>query len=161
MNSAGDALLSKRAALRRAVGWAWTALAVALALHIADEAIHGFLPIWNATVLSIRESSPWLPLPVFRDDVWLAGLIVGVLAMLVLIPAVRAGVPWTRTAAWALSLIMIGNAVGHTAGTILGRTVDTVVFARPMPGFLSSPLLLAASVYLLWALRRERRAVPG
>ncbi|MBL8229184.1 MAG: hypothetical protein JNL98_11930 [Bryobacterales bacterium] len=157
MNSAVDASLTERAALGRAVGWAWTALAASLGLHVADEAVHGFLPIWNATVLAIRESSPWLPLPVFRYDIWLAGLIAGVLAMLAVIPAVRAGVPWTRTAAWALALIMIGNAMGHTVGTIFGRTVDTVVFARPMPGFLSSPFLLAASLCLLWTLRCEKR----
>jgi hypothetical protein len=49
---------------------------------------------------------------------------------------------------------MILNALGHTLGTILGHTVPSVRFARPMPGFYSSPLLAAASLFLIWTLRK-------
>jgi hypothetical protein len=51
---------------------------------------------------------------------------------------------------------MVFNAAGHTFGTVFGRTVETVRFARPMPGFYSSPFLLAAALYLLYWLRRSR-----
>jgi hypothetical protein len=36
---------------------------------------------------------------------------------------------------------------------VAGRTVASVQFSRPMPGFYSSPFLLAASVLLLVRLR--------
>jgi hypothetical protein len=34
---------------------AWVALAVALALHVTDEALTGFLPVYNSIVEGIRE----------------------------------------------------------------------------------------------------------
>lgn len=57
-----------------------------------------------------------------------------------------------------LAVIMLLNGLGHTTGTILGRTVSSVRFPRPMPGFYSSPLLLATSVYAFMQLRRTRLA---
>jgi hypothetical protein len=57
---------------------------------------------------------------------------------------------------------MIANACGHTAGTIAGRGFFSVPIRRPMPGFYSSPLLLAASIYLLLRLRASAAmAGPG
>jgi len=37
---------------------------------------------------------------------------------------------------------------------ILGRTVSTVTFPRPAPGFYSSPFLLAASLWMIMRLRQ-------
>ena len=51
-------------------------------------------------------------------------------------------------------LIGVGNGLGHTAATILGHTVPEVKFARPAPGFYSSPLLIAAAVWVIVELRR-------
>ncbi len=138
-----------------AVAVAWVLLALAIALHVADEAVTGFLPVWNSTVAVIRTRVPWLwlPLPVFSFRVWLGGLIVGVVAMLAVTPLVAAGVPWTRIAAWILAVMMIGNALGHFLGTIFGRTVEPLRFRRPMPGFYSSPFLLAAAIFLIWRLK--------
>ncbi len=51
---------------------------------------------------------------------------------------------------------MVGNGVGHIAGTIVGHTVPGVTFARPAPGFYSSPLLIAAAVWVMVELRRSR-----
>jgi hypothetical protein len=61
---------------------------------------------------------------------------------------------------FAFALLMVLNAVGHTLGTVFGRTIASVEFSRPMPGFYSSPFLLAASIYVLVQLRRSARAVP-
>jgi hypothetical protein len=55
-----------------------------------------------------------------------------------------------------LALLMIANGLMHIAGTMLGHSVASVHFARPMPGFYSSPLLLGASVYLLVQLGKYR-----
>ena len=140
-------------------------LAFAIALHVTDEALTGFLPVYNQTVHSLRAGAPWLPLPVFTFPLWISGLAAGVLLMVLVTPAVRRGSKWTRRVAWVLGIIMIGNAIGHTAGTILGRTTETVYFERPMPGFWSSPFLFAAAAWLLNQLRisgaRPRTAGPG
>ncbi len=55
---------------------AWVALCLALAVHVADEALTDFLSVYNPAVISIRERLPWLPLPTFTFDVWRGGLIV-------------------------------------------------------------------------------------
>lgn len=135
------------------VGRAWLALCFALGAHVTDEALTGFLAVYNPTAMALREKLPWLPLPVFHFETWLAGLILAVLVLLALSVFVSRGARWTRPAAYALAIMMTANALGHTAGTLFGRTVASVPFPRPMPGFYSSPLLLAASIWLLVQLR--------
>ena len=143
------------------VARAWFLLACALALHVADEALTGFLPVWNTTVAEIRSAMPWAPLPSFPFWLWLGGLIAAVLAMLACTPLVARGVRWTRPVAWMLGIIMVGNALGHTLGTIFGRTLPSVRFARPMPGFYSSPVLLLAAVWMILVLRATARVSPA
>ena len=59
-------------------GLAWIVLSLALALHVADEALNGFLSFYNPMVRRIREQVPLLPLPTFEFEWWLAGLIAAV-----------------------------------------------------------------------------------
>jgi hypothetical protein len=54
-----------------------------------------------------------------------------------------------RPLGFIFAVIMLANGLGHIVGTIFGRTVASICFPRPMPGFYSSPFLLAASLYLL------------
>ncbi len=153
MNSSNWRLVPEMTTSNRAFGLSWLGLCSALALHVLDEALTGFLDVYNPTVLILRESLGWFPMPVFRYDVWLAGLTLAVLGLSALsIPAFR-GARWMRTPAIVFSVFMIANATGHTLGTIFGQTVASVRFPRPMPGFYSSPFLLAAAVNLL---RRAR-----
>jgi hypothetical protein len=49
---------------------------------------------------------------------------------------------------------MAVNGIWHIALTIAGKTPTGLAFPRPMPGFWSSPVLLAASVYLWRSARR-------
>ncbi len=140
---------------------AWLALCLALALHVTDEALTGFLDVYNPTVLALKQRIPWLPFRTFTFEVWLGGLIAAVVALLLLSPFAWRGARWLRPLAWLLAVIMIGNGLVHTAGTILGRTTAGVRFARPMPGFYSSPVLVAAAIYLIVELRRTRRARAG
>lgn len=137
------------------IGRAWLLLCFALALHVVDEAATGFLTVYNPTVLALRARLPWLPLQTFRFDVWLAGLIVAIAALCALSVFVFRGARWTRIAAYAFAILMGGNALLHTAGTVLGRTVASVHFPRPMPGFYSSPLMFAAAIVLLVQLRKH------
>lgn len=132
---------------------AWIALCLAMAVHVTDETANGFLSIYNPTVMAIRQRVPWLPFPVFRFDVWLGGLTAANILLLSLSLFISRRAAWMRPIAYGFAFIMLANGIGHTLGTILGRTVASVRFPRPMPGFYSSPLLLAASLYLLLELK--------
>ena len=135
---------------------AWLLLNVAFAFHAYEEAITGFLPIYNQTAAEIWTRIPRLPIPVFTRRQWLGRLGMGIAFMLALSPEVYRGARWTRPLIRAVSGIMLGNALLHVAGTVRGRTFASIQFPRPMPGFYSSPLLVAASLNLLAALRAEQ-----
>ena len=129
--------------------WAWIALCLALSLHIADEAGTGFLSVYNPTVLALRKKLPWFPLPVYTFGVWLAGLIAVNILLLCLSIFVLRGAHWMRPLGYIFALIMLANGLVHIVGTIRGRTVASIRFPRPMPGFYSSPFMILASAYLL------------
>lgn len=135
---------------------AWIALCLALALHVADEAANGFLSVYNPTVMAIRQDVPWFPMPVFEFGPWLAGLVLLIVVLLAVSPLVSRGSRLARGFAYAFAVLMILNGVGHTLGTIFGQTVNSVRFARPMPGFYSSPFMIAAAVFLLIRLRAAK-----
>jgi len=155
MNAAA-APIARDPAISR-LGVAWVLLCLALAAHVTDEALTGFLAVYNPTVLALRARLGFWPMPTFTFREWLTGLVVGVLVLLALSPFVFRGSRWIRPLFYFFALLMITNGLGHTVGTIFGRTVSSLRFARPMPGFYSSPLLLAASVYALIQLRRTRQ----
>lgn len=127
-------------------GRAWLALALALGLHVADEALHDFLSVYNPTVRAIRQRLPWVPLPTFTFPIWLTGLILGVVLLLCLYPLALRRTRWVVLVAYPLGILMTFNALQHFAGSLY--------FGRFMPGVYSSPLLLAASLWLLAAARR-------
>ncbi len=130
---------------------AWVALAIALGLHVADEALTGLLPVYNQAVEAVRARHPWVPLPTFTFPIWLAGLVLGVLLLMALTPYVSRGAAWIRVASVILGVIMTGNALGHLAAS--------VYWGRPAPGVYSSPLLLAAALALLvTSLRASERS---
>jgi hypothetical protein len=148
------------------LGIAWLGFCAALALHVTDEALTGFLSVYNPTILAFRPTGWWFP-PTFEFRVWLGGLVAGIALLLVFSPLFFRGARHARPAAYVLA-VMVGilNALGHITGTILGHTAMSVRFPRPMPGFYSSPVLLAASVYLIFALvsatpKRSERTLPS
>lgn len=148
--------------MSRTFGNAWIALCVAFALHVADEALTGFLSIYNPTVIALRQRYDWFPMPTFEFAGWLTGLSIALLILLLFSPFAFRGAGWLRPLAYIFAIIMLVNALGHTLGTVFGRTVSSVTFERPMPGFLSSPLLFAASVYMLRVLgAAESRTKPA
>jgi hypothetical protein len=132
---------------------AWLALVAALALHVADEALTGFLDVYNPTVVALRDQLGWFPMPVFRFENWLAGLVVFVAVLALLTPLVERGPRALRAAAVVFAGLMTLNGAAHIAGTVAGRTVATVRFERPMPGFWSSPFLIAAAVHFIIRVR--------
>ena len=98
-------------------------------------------------------------MPTFSFDIWLAGLIGAVVILLLLSGWVAREVTGTRFVAYGFAIIMLLNACSHTLATIFGRTVASVTFSRPAPGFWSSPVMAAAAIYLLVELRKS--AKPG
>src|SRR4029077_749398 len=138
-------------------GMAWLLLCLAFCAHVADEALTGFLPIYNATVLALRSQYKWFPMPTFGFREWLTGLIIANTVLLLLTPFAFQNAGWLRPLAYFYSFVHLLNGMGHTLATIFGQTVSTIHFARPAPGFYSSPLLFAGSIYLLIRLRASRR----
>lgn len=130
-------------------GRAWVFHALAIALHVADEALTGFLPLYNSLVESLRETYPWVPLPTFSFSVWLTGLVIGILLLLGLSPLVFAGSSKLRLVSYVLGLLMTANALAH-----IGASIYWGILA---PGVLSSPVLLLAALALLIATDRDRR----
>jgi hypothetical protein len=99
-------------------------------------------------------------MPTFQFGEWLAGLIALVCLLFLVSPLffLRGGRP-IRPVAWILVILAgVGNGIGHITGTILGHTVASVRFPRPMPGFWSSPFLIAAAVWVMVELRRMRHS---
>ena len=128
-------------------GWAWVALCVALALHIADEALTDFLSFYNPTASAIRRRLPFLPLPTFTFGIWLAGLIFAVILLLALSTFAFRGAKWMATLAVIFGALMLANGLQHIVGSIY--------MGRLMPGVYSSPLLVICSFYLLISVRRH------
>ena len=121
--------------------FAWLAVCVAFAVHIADEALTGFLSVYNPMVRAVRARFPFLPLPTFTFRAWLTGLVLAVVVLASLTPFAFRGVGWMRPIAYVLGIVMVGNGLLHLAGSVYMR--------KAMPGVYSAPLLLAAALYLL------------
>jgi hypothetical protein len=149
---------SRAAPSLKRLGTAWVLLCLTLAVHVTDEALTGFLNIYNPTVVALRAKLGYWPMPTFGFREWLTGLIAAVVILLALSPFVFRGARWIRPVFYIFAVIMLANGLGHTAATVFGQTVSSVRFPRPAPGFYSSPLLLAASIYGLAQLRRTRFA---
>ncbi len=131
-------------------GFAWLAMTVALALHVVDEAITGFLPAYNEIARTLRETYWFIPLPVFSYPVWLGGLIAGIAVMFLLAPLVFAGRRSMRYLSYFLSVVMTLNALGHIAASLyLGRIA---------PGAVSSTVLMAAAIALFVSTKKASQA---
>jgi hypothetical protein len=137
-------------------GLAWVFLCLAFCSHVADEALTGFLDVYNPTVTAMRARFSWFPMPTFGYRDWLIGLIVANLCLLALSPWAFRNARALRPLAYFYAGVMLLNGMGHTFFTVLGRTVPSVHFSRPAPGFYSSPLLLVTSIYIFIRLRASR-----
>jgi hypothetical protein len=129
-----------RRADSRQFGLAWVALSLSLLAHVADEAMTGFLDLYNPMVQSIRARYAWYPMPVFRFDVWLAGLCVLVVALLALSPLAVRGSRFVKAAAYPYAAIMLLNGIAHLAASVYP--------GRRAPGSTTAPFLIATSVWL-------------
>jgi hypothetical protein len=141
----------------RNFGRAWFLLCLAFCAHVLDEATTGFLAVYNPTVVAMRSRFSWFPMPTFEFREWLIGLILANAILLALTPIAYRNARPLRPLAYFYAGVMLLNGMGHTLFTILGRTVASVHFHHPAPGFYSSPFLLAASLYLFLRLRATKK----
>jgi hypothetical protein len=143
----------------RNFGMAWLLLSLSLCLHVTDEALTGFLAVYNPTVLAMRARYSWFPMPTFEFRPWLFGLISVCAVLLLLTPFAYRNAGWLRPLAYFFAFVMLLNGLGHTLATIFGQTVSSVHFSRPAPGFYSSPFLLTFSIYLFVRLRSSAHSL--
>jgi hypothetical protein len=123
-------------------GVAWVGFALAVAVHVADEAAHDFLSVYNPTVRAIRARLPFLPMPTFTFAVWIGGLAAGIALLFLVSPLAFAGDERLRLIAWPLAILIgIGNGLLHLVASAWQR--------RWMPGVYSAPLMLVAGTCLL------------
>jgi hypothetical protein len=129
---------------------AWLLLVAALGLHVADEALTGFLDFYNPLVVQLRAQLGWWPMPTFTFGVWLGGLIALVIVLALFTPVVLRGGFGAWAASYVLSAIMLLNGIGHLVGS--------AYFQRWLPGATSAPLLIAASLLLARTTGIRRRS---
>jgi hypothetical protein len=89
----------------------------------------------------MRTRYPWLPLPVFSFENWLAWLIFAIVALVAASYFVWRGRWAMRPISHVFAGFMLLNGLLHISGSIYLGTL--------MPGVYSSPLLIAASVLLI------------
>lgn len=131
----------------RTPGASWFILALALALHVLDEALNDFLSFYNPAVMQLRELWSFFPIPTFSFDAWLTGLILGVAILFLLTPLANARLQGLRPLAVVLSVLMLANGIGHI--------VISIVLGTIMPGAYSSPVLILAAYNLLSTIRNR------
>jgi len=131
-------------------GLAWVALTLCLAAHVVDEALTGFLDVYNPIVQSMRARFPWFPMPVFTFDVWIAGLCLAVGVLFALSPLAYRQSPFLRVAAYPYAALMVLNGAAHLLGS--------VYLHRWAPGATTAPLLIASSLWLLAAAGSAQQA---
>ena len=109
-------------------------------VHVTDETLTDFLSVYNPAVQAIRKRIPFVPLPILTLRVWLAGLCLGILVAFGLSFLAFRGSRLALVLAYPVAILMFANGLGHILASLYRR--------RVMPGTYSSPLLVAASVYL-------------
>ena len=120
---------------------AWIILVIAVALHVADEEIHDFLPFYNNLVIGLRDRLGFFPMPTFTFNIWLGGLIGAVIIGGFITAIVNRGGKRIRIIAIIIGIVMILNALGHLLGSLF--------YAHLIPGFWSSFILLPTAVFVV------------
>jgi hypothetical protein len=119
----------------------WVLMISAVTVHVFDETVTDFLPLYNELALNLRERVGFPLMPTFTFGAWLGGLIAAIVICFSLTPMVNRGGRFIRTLTTVLGIIMVGNALGHMLGS--------VYFGRLLPGFWSSPFLLVTAVLVV------------
>lgn len=120
---------------------AWLLMVTAVAFHVLDEAVTGFLPFFNQTAVNIRERIAFFPVSELKFGIWLSILIAAITIRYLLTPVVRRGGRFIRAVTTVLGILMIVNSLGHMLGSLFT--------GRLLPGFWSSPPLLLTALFVV------------
>ena len=123
-------------------GKAWLILSVFLLLHIIDEALNGFLSVYNENVLKIRASTG-IPFPTFRFAYWFTGLICVDVWLLFLSRYALQGKRVIIWLAYPFAIVMLANGLVHLAGSLY--------LQQWVPGIITAPFLVYGSINLFLA----------
>ena len=116
-------------------------------MHVIDEAIFNFLPFYNSVVMNAKEKFSFFPFPDFTYQTWLSGLIILLIILYFLSIFAFQLKRWIIFSSLFFSVIMFLNGVLHI--------VASIYFNRPIGGVYSSPILIIASILLLWHAIKE------
>lgn len=125
--------------LRNKNAIAWDLMILTVGLHVFDEDLTDFPGFYNSLVLELQKGLGFFPVPVISHRVWLGGLISVVIIGFALTPLVNRGRGFFRILTTVLGANMIAKALVNLLGSLF--------FGRLLPGFWSSPFLLAAAVF--------------
>jgi len=120
---------------------AWVLMISAVAIHVFDETITGFLPFYNELALNLSGGVGFFPLPTFSFGAWLGGLIAAIVICFALTPLVSRGGRFIRIVTTVLGMLMVANALLHMLGSLYSE--------RLLPGFWSSPFLLLVAAFVV------------
>ena len=134
----------RRAHLRH--GLAWVGLCLALAAHVADEALAGSLNLYGPAALALNRHVPYPQPPDFAPEVWLTLAVETIIVLLMLAPFVFYGARWTAVLSYPFAVVAFFYGLSHPAGSLY--------FSTAVPGLYTSPLLLAGAAALLLSVHR-------
>lgn len=127
------------------LGTAWIILTSILTLHVIDQAVNDFLPIYNAMAKIVGY------LPVFTFNQWIIGLICAIIILFLLSRYALRQRLWICYLSLFYGVFMILNGIGHIAMTIY--------FKEPSPGFYSAVLLILSAIFLILVAIRTLRSL--
>jgi len=129
---------------------AWLVLSLVLALHVADEVLNGTLAFYRDLSDFIAEYLPFAKIPPFRPGLWLINLSGAALVLIALTWLVYKRRGPMRLASYVLATFATANAMLHIMMSLAVQHV--------MPGTLTSPLILAASLFLFVSIPADEDA---
>ncbi len=121
--------------------YAWVTLVAMVMIHVLDEALTDFLPLYNEIVYRLRDQLGFFPAPTFTFPIWITGMSAALMVGYALTPWIARGGATMRIVSMIAGILMLGNATAHLAGS--------VYLNRPLLGVWSSPFLLAASCWVV------------
>ena len=145
-------------ALSRNFGLGWALLSVAFLTNILEDAFTDFVPMYNATVLTLYGHVDWFPRLDITPRGWLIGAVLLLVLLFALLPFAFGNAKWLRPFAYLIAVLSILLAAGYTALTLRGGTTPSVKFPGVAPGFRTAWLLVVAGIYLLISLWRSTPA---
>jgi uncharacterized protein with HXXEE motif len=123
-------------------GKAWLFLSLFLLFHIVDEALNGFLPVYNENILRLRAMTG-IPFPTFTFPFWFTALVFVDIWLLFLSRYALQGKRMMILFAYLFAIIMLANGLAHLVGSFY--------LQQWIPGIITAPFLVYGAMNLLVA----------